>query len=578
MNSTFSNYPHGYKIEKTEAFNKPEALAINNARMEHLGSLGLDLNNKTVLDVGCGIGHLAQFFIKRGCDVFCVDGREGNILELQSRYPNLKYAVADIEKEDLSKFGLFDIVFCYGLLYHCSNPEAVLKNISSACRNLLLLETCITDYPEPVLRLAQETPSFSQALHGIGSRPSPSYVIWALRRAGFSYIYFPKTIPDYRDFNFSFKGNFSYLRNGHPMRQIFIASKPELSHPSLFLVHGNEEHLFARKKKIVYRIRDLVLFVLAKLPENFLVRLARVVYRPRPLELVPYWYVGATEVNLSIYRIFLKLIWFVLIFKENKKNIIINWHNNIRMILRSKNELDRCIYIEGCYEPGQFYFLNQVLKEGMVFVDAGANTGLYSLFASKMVGSNGLVLAIEPSQREVSRLEKHFLLNSVYNARVKKIALSNRTTQCELLIADTGHEGHNTLGDFGYQETILKKKEKVLTDTLDNILENESIEKVDVMKMDIEGSEFLALQGARKTITSSRPIILIELSDRLLKKQNCNSRQVLGFLREFSYVVYYFNKITGKPVLLTKAENYYDSENMIALPREKVHVMQQYDN
>src|SRR5262245_54746689 len=65
-----------------ECFDTPAALAINRARLEHLASLGLPLAGKRVLDAGCGVGHLAQFFRERGCEVVCVDGREENIASL----------------------------------------------------------------------------------------------------------------------------------------------------------------------------------------------------------------------------------------------------------------------------------------------------------------------------------------------------------------------------------------------------------------------------------------------------------------------------------------------------------------
>src|SRR5437879_1681755 len=70
-----------------ETFDTPAALEINRARMSHLESLRLRLENKSVLDVGCGVGHLAQFFLDANCRVVCVDGRPENVRALASRYP-----------------------------------------------------------------------------------------------------------------------------------------------------------------------------------------------------------------------------------------------------------------------------------------------------------------------------------------------------------------------------------------------------------------------------------------------------------------------------------------------------------
>jgi len=85
-----------------EVFDTSEALTINRARLKHLASLNLDLDSRKVIDVGSGVGHLAQFFAERNCDVLCIDGRKGNIKSLKFLYPNFKSRVVDMEREDLS--------------------------------------------------------------------------------------------------------------------------------------------------------------------------------------------------------------------------------------------------------------------------------------------------------------------------------------------------------------------------------------------------------------------------------------------------------------------------------------------
>jgi len=214
-------------------FDQPVAIAINSARMKHLASLGLQLERKRVLDLGCGVGHLAQFFVERGCRVVCVDARPENIASLQSRYPGLEAYVTNVEKDSLSQFGAFDIVFCYGLLYHLENPLAGLRNMASVCEELLLLETMVCDHRFPVMRIEDESAAYSQGLRGLGHRLSPSYVVLALNRIGFPFIYAPREPPEHGDFQFRWKNNLDSWREGHPLRCIFIASRTELQHPSL---------------------------------------------------------------------------------------------------------------------------------------------------------------------------------------------------------------------------------------------------------------------------------------------------------------------------------------------------------
>lgn len=230
-------YKHS-PINKTEIFDQPSATKINQARLDHLKSLKLPLSHKKVLDVGAGVGILAQYFVSQNCKVTCLDARKANIKSLRNRYPKLKRHsfVINLETQDISKFGLFDIVFCYGLLYHLEKPALVLEKLAAACKQLLLLECCITDHFQPINLWVEETYTYNQALRGIGSRPTPSFLISALHHAGFAYIYFPKSKPQHLDFKFKYLGNLTHQRQGHPLRQVIIASKKSLTNSSLKLV------------------------------------------------------------------------------------------------------------------------------------------------------------------------------------------------------------------------------------------------------------------------------------------------------------------------------------------------------
>jgi SAM-dependent methyltransferase len=211
-----------------ECFNTPGALAINKARMDHVASLGLDISGKTFLDVGCGVGHLAQRLIGLGARVTCTDGRAENIAHLKTIYPGVPADVADVETVPMDRFGQFDGVLCFGLLYHLADPVAGLQNISRACTGLLLLETLVCDSKEPVNVLVDEPKVANQALGMLASRPSPAFVAMTLNRIGFPFIYAPKIPPQHEDFRFEWRNDLSYARDGHPIRCVFVASRQSL--------------------------------------------------------------------------------------------------------------------------------------------------------------------------------------------------------------------------------------------------------------------------------------------------------------------------------------------------------------
>ena len=223
------NVPH----EGVKVFDSPEAREINLARLEHLESCNLPLEKKRVLDVGCGIGHLAQFFVLKDCEIVCLDGRPENVEKLRRYSPEIRTEVIDVETGSFSELGTFDIVFCYGLLYHLENPLHVLKRLAEVCKEMILIETMVTDSKLPLTILVRESPDLNQSLSGIGNRPSPSYVLTGLEAAGYPFLYVPKTPPSHPDFTYTWKNNLQYTRNRHNLRAVFIGSRVPFSNPRL---------------------------------------------------------------------------------------------------------------------------------------------------------------------------------------------------------------------------------------------------------------------------------------------------------------------------------------------------------
>ncbi len=526
--------------EKTWVFDEPKAIRINKARLKHLGSLGLDFSGRKVIDVGCGVGHLAQFFLKNNCDVLGIDGRKENIISLRARYPKLKGRVADVESEDFSKYGNFDVVFCYGLLYHTKKPDYVIKNLSRICKELMLIETCIVDSDEFEVQLVKDTQSVNQALAGVGCRPSPRFVISHLRANGFGYVYVPRVVPKHPDFLFKYRADKTHLKDGHLIRQIFIASRTKLVNDKLTPVFDGHE---------LYR-RDF----LSKLPSLILKSFAQFIYRPREISNIFNWHTGLLEGNLNGYRTFLKRLWELLEIKMGKpRRLTILWYNKAKLTIDLESEISRCVFVEGVYEPLQFLFLSRFLKKEMKFVDVGANIGLYSVFAASIVGEKGRVFCFEPSRREYRLLRQNA-------RRFKKVirsfeyAVGEKNHWAKLHVANNFYSGHNTLGEFIYDAIKPIRVEKVKTITLDWFFKKHPVSSLDVLKIDVEGHEMKVILGAIDVIKKFKPLILVEVSNL----------EPLKFLRKFGYHFYTFNKRSGLIGKLTSLKAINGTENIIA--------------
>jgi len=201
----------------------------------------------------------------------------------------------------------------------------------------------------------------------------------------------------------------------------------------------------------------------------------------------------------------------------------------------------------------------------MVFMDIGANIGLYTLFAASLVDNNGIVVAIEPSERDMKRLRANVELNKGQVIRLRQTAISNSSGERELLIAEEEHSGQNTFGAFAYADVQNQCKRRVKTETLDEVVKKEALTRIDVIKMDVEGHEFFALQGAKETLCNFRPTLIVEISDTALVHQGCTSSQILTFLDQMGYRIYLFSKQTGLPVPLDNRIENIDSENILAI-------------
>jgi SAM-dependent methyltransferase len=204
--------PTGYRISKfktepppphpapLDTFHSHVCLRHTARRQEHLASLGLPIEGKTVLEVGAGAGDHTHFFTDRGCRVTVTEGRAENLDILRTRYPELAVVELDMEKPNMAGDEKFDIVYCYGLLYHVNSPARAIEFLAGKCRGMLLIETCVSFGSDLNVNLCEEDPENpTQALSGKGCRPTRPWVIAELRKY-FGFAYITRTQPWLEDF------------------------------------------------------------------------------------------------------------------------------------------------------------------------------------------------------------------------------------------------------------------------------------------------------------------------------------------------------------------------------------------
>jgi FkbM family methyltransferase len=262
-----------------------------------------------------------------------------------------------------------------------------------------------------------------------------------------------------------------------------------------------------------------------------------------PLAPVPEWKFGQWNSADPRARVRRRLWWWA-----HKRGfdgpVTTRWHLGTRLNHHLVGDISFCTYVDGRYEPNEMFAISKLLGPGMTFVDIGANEGVFTLLAAAAVGPSGSVHAFEPSPREGARLRSNVELNRFTNVHVHALALGSKTGVATLNVAGPDHPGHNTLGAFSYAESSHQSVEVPLV-TLDDVLEREDVTQLDVVKIDVEGSETAVIRGARRTLERFRPTIVVEAFEPALQAMGSSVRELLDLVRDSGYDV---GELDGTPV------------------------------
>jgi FkbM family methyltransferase len=190
------------------------------------------------------------------------------------------------------------------------------------------------------------------------------------------------------------------------------------------------------------------------------------------------------------------------------------------------------ILVDGSYEAETWKVIKAYLPANGVFVDVGANVGLFSLQVAKHIGLGGRVLAIEASEQIFAYLQRNIRSSGVENADCLQIAVTDQDgVEMEFYDAPVEHFG---MGSLAPQFNAAPKL--VVGRTLDKILNEMGIQKVDVIKVDVEGFEASVFRGAIETLTAGhKPIIVFEFLDWAEKRAGENVGAAQSVILSYGY-------------------------------------------
>ena len=184
-------------------------------------------------------------------------------------------------------------------------------------------------------------------------------------------------------------------------------------------------------------------------------------------------------------------------------------------------------------DSAEVRILRTLLKPGDTFIDIGANHGSYSVIASQIVGRDGLVIAFEPQHHLATLIERSLQATAASEFEVISAGCSDHAGTVEFFIPKHASGSAGVFAQFsaaGEHRTT-----KIALTTLDDVLEDIPVRGSLFMKLDVEGSEYNALLGARETLRRHRPAILMEVNSTSAKASGHSVQQLFELLSELSY-------------------------------------------
>lgn len=282
-----------------------------------------------------------------------------------------------------------------------------------------------------------------------------------------------------------------------------------------------------------------------------------------PLVPMPGWRFDSFLEDRNLATFLRYALWLTLRDRHPGEAVVVPWHGDTLMELHFGTDLSLAIFVAACFEPNEFALLQRVLEPGMCVIDGGANDGAYTLYTAARVGSQGRVLAVEPSPRELERLRKNLALNHLPQVEVMGCALAERCSELQMLIAEDSHAGHNTLGQFMHTEVTDRGRITVTATTIDDLVQRYGLPRIDVVKLDLEGAELRALIGASTTLDRDHPLVLLEAAETALKHQGGTRAGLRALIWNHGYDLFQFDSVTGE--LAAVHEDEQSSDTLIAI-------------
>jgi FkbM family methyltransferase len=208
--------------------------------------------------------------------------------------------------------------------------------------------------------------------------------------------------------------------------------------------------------------------------------------------------------------------------------------------LYPEGEIAAFLSLPHLFEWQELWLIGSFLKPGMRMVDVGANIGLYSILAAYRVGDAGKIWAFEPSRESYDRLVRNLQLNGSRCVQPIPIALGETPDNFSTLASDPGYgDAYRYLVPAAQPGAGGTNGEVVRATTLDACAAEYGIDRIDLIKIDVEGGEYRVLRGARETLAANPDVrIVFESEADWCERAGCKQQDAFDLLRGMGFQLY----------------------------------------
>ncbi|MEU7132956.1 FkbM family methyltransferase [Streptomyces sp. NPDC046261] len=223
--------------------------------------------------------------------------------------------------------------------------------------------------------------------------------------------------------------------------------------------------------------------------------------------------------------------------RDHPRRRMIDAQFGARFEVLTSDLIQRYIYMFGVWEPHMTYWLRRQLRPGDTFIDVGANIGYFSVLASRLVGDEGQVVAIEASPDTHQNLLRQVQLNACRNIRAVNAAVSDKRETLAFALASSHNLGANSIVPYaGRAEATFRIEARPLVE----MLSPAEITNARVIKIDVEGAEGSVVRGMVPLLDQLRPDaeITIEVTPDRMAQLGDSAEELLATMRDHGFHTY----------------------------------------